>query len=77
MSKPLKIQRDGPRAWRLSDPYDGADVGGVDYIHAADGNHYRPWLFVDGTRHDVGDPVPQLPMAARAVEQARAVSPKT
>jgi hypothetical protein len=66
----LKMRRDGPDAWRLSDATTGVDVGGIQYAHAADGDHYRPWLFVDGARRAIGKPLPQLAMAARAVADA-------
>ena len=68
--KPLKIRRDGARAWLLSDALTGVDIGGVRYEHASDGQHYRPWLFVEGVRHTLEDRLPQLAMAARAVEEA-------
>lgn len=67
----LKMRRDGARAWLLSDAASGTDVGGIQYEHAADGNHYRPWLLIDGARQMFGQPLPQLAMAARAVEDAR------
>lgn len=66
----LKIRRDGANAWLLSDASTGVEVGGVQYQHAPDGQHYRPWLLVDGVRCSLGDPLPQLAMAARAVEDA-------
>ena len=66
----LTLRTNGPRAWMLRDASTGADVGGIDYQHAQDGNHYRPWLFIDGVRHDVGDCAPQLAIAARAVADA-------
>ncbi|MEZ5854254.1 MAG: hypothetical protein R3D67_05695 [Hyphomicrobiaceae bacterium] len=65
------MRRDGARAWRLADAKTGADVGGIDYEHAADGNHYRPWRLVNGARQSLGKPLPQLAMAARAVEASR------
>jgi hypothetical protein len=68
----LKIKRDGVRAWLLYDAVSGAEVGGIDYSHAPDGNHYQPWLIVDGARCAVGERLPQLTMAARAVDAARA-----
>ncbi len=66
----LKIRRDGATAWLLSDASTGVEVGGVQYQHAPDGRHYRPWLLVDGVRRVLDDPLPQLAMAARAVEDA-------
>jgi hypothetical protein len=48
--------RERPRCWRH--PVE----------HAADVCHYRLWVIVEGVRRDVGEPVPQLAMAARAVE---------
>ena len=32
---------------------------------------HRPWLLVDGVRSAIGEPLPQLAMAARAVEERR------
>jgi hypothetical protein len=66
-SGPLKMRRDGPRGWRLTDAATGLDVGGIRYDHAGDGNHYRPWLLVGPDRHEFGEPLPQLAIAARAV----------
>ena len=71
MATKLQMRRDGARAWLLSDPVTGANVGGIDYEHSADGNHYRPWLLTDGARRALGQPLPQLAMAARAIEAAR------
>lgn len=64
------LRRDGAQAWVLVDAAGALDVGAVTYNHAADGNHYRPWVMIDGIRHGCGDAVPQLAMAARAVEAA-------
>jgi hypothetical protein len=64
----LKLQRDGASAWRLFDKVTGAAVGGIRYVHAADGNHYQLWLLVDGAAVDLEERLPQLAMAARAVE---------
>ena len=66
----LVIRTYGPRDWRLAFAAVGRDVGGIDYKHDAGGNHYRPWMFVNGTRQDVGEPLPQLTMAVRAVADA-------
>jgi hypothetical protein len=65
------MRRDGACAWLLCDAATGADIGGIQYEHAPDGNHYRPWLLVDGARSSLGNPLPQLAMAARAVEETR------
>jgi hypothetical protein len=72
MPNRLNIRRDGAHAWLISDAATGVDVGGIEYAHAADGVHYRPWLFADGARRAIGKPLPQLAMAARAVETTRA-----
>ena len=72
MRNRMKMRRDGARAWLLYDAATGADIGGIQYEHAPDGNHYRPWLLVDGARRILGKPLPQLAMAARAVEETRA-----
>jgi hypothetical protein len=71
MHNRLKMRRDGVAAWLLCDAATGADIGGIQYVHASDGNHYRPWLLVDGVRSALGEPLPQLAMAARAVEETR------
>lgn len=68
----LNIRRHGASAWLLYDAATGATVGGIQYEHAADGNHYRAWLLVDGTRCAIDNALPQLAMAARAVEDALA-----
>lgn len=68
----LTLRRDGPAAWRLSDTASDVDVGGIDYVHAADGRHYRPWLLVDGVRQDVGEAVSQLDMAAKVIDDVLA-----
>jgi hypothetical protein len=70
----LTLRRDGPRAWLLSNSMTSTDVGGVRYQHTPDGNHYRPWMFVDGAPQDVGEPVAQLAMAARTVASALALA---
>jgi hypothetical protein len=67
----LKMRRDGASAWLLCDAATGADVGGIQYQHERDGNHYRPWLLIDGARVFLGEPLPQLAMAARAIEETR------
>jgi hypothetical protein len=64
----LKLQRDGASAWRLFDKASGAAVGGIRYVHDADGNHYQPWLLVDGVAVDLDERLPQLAMAARVIE---------
>jgi hypothetical protein len=71
MQNRLKMRRDGASAWLLYDATTGAEVGGIQYEHAPDGNHYVPWLLVDGTRRVLGKPLPQLAMAARVVDQQR------
>lgn len=74
MEHRLKIQRNGAHAWLLFDASTGVEVGGVQYEHAPDGNHYRAWLLVDGARRSLDDTLPQLAMAARAVDAARAAA---
>lgn len=64
----LKMRRDGSHAWLLADAVSGADVGGISYVHSGDGRHYRPWLLVDGVAREFGERLPQLAMAARAIE---------
>lgn len=71
MKKRLTMKRDGASAWLLYDSATGAIVGGIEYQHASHGDHYRPWVLVDGARKNVGEPLPQLAMAARAIEASR------
>lgn len=71
MPNRLKMRRDGVRAWLLYDAGTGEEIGGIEYVHASDGNHYQPWMLVDGVRHPVGTSLPQLAMAARAVDEMR------
>lgn len=68
MQSRLQMRRDGVRTWLLYDATTGAEVGGIQYEHAPDGCHYRPWMLIDGKRYSLGKPLPQLSMAARAVE---------
>lgn len=63
----LRLKPNGPRSWLLETD-EGCAVGGIEYVHAADGNHYQPWVMVDGARADLGEPSPQLAMAARAID---------
>jgi len=44
-------------------------VGGVTYVHSGDGDHYQPWLLVDGARFAVGLPLSQLVQAAQVIER--------
>jgi hypothetical protein len=69
-TRALKLRRSRQNEGTLTDEAIGADVGGIDYVHDAGGNHYRPWLLVDSARQRVGEPLAQLAMAARAVEDA-------
>lgn len=71
MQNRLKMRRDGVRAWLLYDAATGAKIGGIQYEHAPDGKHYRPWMLIDGARRFLAKPLPQLAMAARAVEEMR------
>jgi hypothetical protein len=71
MQNRLKMRRNGPSGWLLYDPATGAEIGGIQYEHAPDGNHYQPWILIDGSRRDAGEPLPQLAMAARAIEGLR------
>jgi len=55
---------DNPGAWLLSGASTGAEVGGAQYEHAPDGNHYWAWQLIDGTRRTYYS-LPQLAMANR------------
>ncbi len=70
MPNRLKMRRDGARDWLLYDAATGTVMGGIQYEHSSDGNHYRPWLLVGHARRRLGQPLPQLAMAARAVEES-------
>lgn len=65
------MRRNGATGWLLSDPTTGTDIGGIDYVHSPDGNHYRPWLYIDGARRSLDTALPQLAMAARVLETSR------
>ncbi len=67
-SSPLAIRVENRQTWILTDRSTGNDVGGVTYRHSAQGDHYQPWLLVDGTRTEIGMPLPQLGQAAREIE---------
>ncbi len=64
----LGIRVENARTWILTDRFDGSDVGGVTYQHDSHGNHYQPWLLVDGARTDISTPLSQLDQAAHEIE---------
>ena len=64
----LGIRLENARTWILTDRFDGSDVGGVTYQHDSHGNHYQPWLLVDGARTDISTPLSQLDQAAHEIE---------
>ena len=74
MSNPptKKLSRISSNEWLIAGAVTGRDVGCIVCVHDADGNHYRPWVYVDGARHDVATPVAQLAVAARAIEDVLA-----
>lgn len=64
----LEIRREDRQTWILADRLTGIDVGGVTYQHSKHGDHYQPWLLVDGARTNFGMPLPQLGQAAQEIE---------
>ncbi len=64
----LGIRVEDGQTWILTDRFTGSDVGGVTYQHNSHGDHYQPWLLVDGARTDIGIPLSQLGQAAREIE---------
>lgn len=64
----LGIRIENGQTWILTDRFSGSDVGGVTYQHNSHGDHYQPWLLVDGARIEVGTPLSQLGQAAQEVE---------
>ena len=67
-ASPLAIRVEDRQTWILTDRSTGNDVGGVTYRHSSQGDHYQPWLLVDGRRTEIGIPLPQLGQAAREIE---------
>lgn len=65
---PLAIRVENRQTWILTDRATGSDVGGVTYRHSGRGDHYQPWLLVDGMRTEIGPPLSQLGQAAREIE---------
>lgn len=65
----LKLRRTSPNEWSLTDT-NGVGIGSIVYVHAADGNPYQTWVLRDGAQQPVGEPLAQLAMAARGVEEA-------
>jgi hypothetical protein len=64
----IKIRVENTQTWILSDRLTGTDVGGVTYQHSSHGDHYQPWLLVDGVRTKIGRPGSQLGQAAQEIE---------
>lgn len=64
----LGIRVDNRQTWILTDRSTGNDVGGVTYRHNNHGDHYQPWVLVDGARTVFGKPLSQLGQAAREIE---------
>ena len=64
----LGIRVDNRQTWILTDRSTGDDVGGVTYRHNNHGDHYQPWVLVDGSRTEFGRPLSQLGQAAREIE---------
>jgi hypothetical protein len=64
----LSIRVENGQTWILTDRLTGNDVGGVTYQHNSHGDHYQPWLLIDGARTEIGIPLSQLGQAAREIE---------
>lgn len=67
-SSGLSIRAANVQTWILTDRSTGADVGGVTYLHSGQGDHYQPWLLVDGARLAVALPLSQLGQAVQVIE---------
>ena len=70
VSRPLRLELrvENQRTWILTDRLTDTDVGGVTYQHSNHGDHYQPWLLVDGVRTKIGRPLSQLGQAAQEIE---------
>ena len=70
LSRPsrLGIRIENGQTWILTDRITGSDIGGVTYQHNSHGDHYQPWLFIDGARTKIGAPLSQLRQAAQEIE---------
>lgn len=70
LSQPLRlgIRIENAQTWILTDQSTGSDVGGVTYQHNSHGDHYQPWMIIDGVRTEIGVPFSQLGQAAREIE---------
>lgn len=70
LSRPprLGIRVENGQTWILTDRITNSDVGGVTYQHSSHGDHYQPWLFIDGARTKIGPPLPQLRQATQEIE---------
>jgi hypothetical protein len=64
----LAIRTENGQTWILTDRFTGNDVGGVTYQHNGHGDHYQPWLLIDGARSEIGSPLAQLGQAAEEIE---------
>lgn len=64
----FSIRVENGHTWILSDRFIGSDVGGVTHHHNGHGDHYQPWLLVDGSRIEIGTPLSQLDQAAQEIE---------
>lgn len=64
----LGIRVEDRQTWILTDPLTGIDVGAVTYQHSSHGDHYQPWLLIDGARIKVDGLLSQLGQAAQEIE---------
>jgi hypothetical protein len=64
----LDIRIENSQTWVLTDCLTGDVVGGITYRHNSNGDHYRPWLLMNGEHCEFGAPVAQLSQAAEAIE---------
>lgn len=65
---PFGIRVENRQTWILYDRSTGNEVGGVSYKHSNHGDHYQPWLLLEGKRVLIGAPLSQLGQAAREIE---------
>ena len=65
----LDVRVENSQTWILTDRLTGSDLGGVTYKHNICGDHYQPWLMVDGVRTEIGMPLSQLNQAAEEIDE--------
>lgn len=64
----LRLHVRDSRTWVLRDEQSGEEWGEITYIHDATDAHYQAWVIIEGHLAKLGEPLPQLKQAARAIE---------